>query len=236
MEFGGFNFLLKKAKKRKQDFDEEVEDVYRRRTKVAVLDNDEEDVSSVFQVMKSLEEGISEARQNRQPRGPVVNREQGKVWWRNAYQNWEDDQFKERFRINRETFNFILQTIEPYITKTPTNIVPDPIEPEKQLALTIYRLAHGVSFLVIGDLFVISKSLAIKTFNHVVRELVIHLYNDYIKLPTSEEELVTKLKGFIENYEFPCTGAWMGSMFILVASLKTSTILNVDIRFQIWHQ
>ena len=200
---------------------------------VAVLDNDEEEVSNVFQVMKSLEEGISKASQNRQLRGPVVNREQEKVWWKNAYQNWEDDQFKERFRINRETFNFILQTIEPYITKTPTNIVPDPIEPEKQLALTIYRLAHGVSFLVIGDLFGISKSLAIKTFNHVVRELVIHLYNDYIKLPTSEEELVTKLKGFIENYEFSCTGAWMGSMFILVASLKTSAILNVDIRFQI---
>ena len=41
--------------------------------------------------MKSLEEVICEARQNRQPRGPVLNREQGKVWWRNAYQNWEDD-------------------------------------------------------------------------------------------------------------------------------------------------
>ena len=48
MEFGGLNFLLKKAKKRKQDFDEEVEDFYRRRTKVAVLDNDEEEISNVF--------------------------------------------------------------------------------------------------------------------------------------------------------------------------------------------
>ena len=196
-----------------------MEDFYRRH-KLSIFDNDEEEISNVFQVMKSLEEGISEARQNRQPRGPVVNREQGKVWWRNAYQNWEDDQFKERFRINRETFNFILQTIEPYITKTPTNIVLDPIEPEKQLALTIYRSAHGVSFLVIGDLFGISKLLAIKTFNHVVRELVIHLYNDYIKLTTSEEELVTELKGFIKNYEFPCIGAWDGSHVYVSSKLK----------------
>ena len=85
---------------------------------MAVLDNDEEEISNVFQVMKSLEEVISEARQNRQSRGPVVDREQGKVWWRNAYQNWEDDQFKEQFRLNRETFNFILQTSEPYYKNT----------------------------------------------------------------------------------------------------------------------
>ena len=232
MQYGVWRvqFAFTKAKKRKQDFDEEVEDFYRRR-KVTVFDNDEEEISNVFQVMKSLEKGISKARQNRQSRGPVINREQGKLWWGNAYQNWEDDQFKERFRINSETFNFILQTIEPYITKTPTNIVPDPIEPEKQLALTIYRLAHGVSFLVVGDLFGISKSLAIKTFNHVVRELVIHLYNGYIKLPTREGGLVTKLKGFIENYEFPCIGAWDG--FHVYISSKLKNFYNFQHRYSI---
>ena len=97
--------------------------------------------------------------------------------------------------------------------------------------MTIYRLAHGVSFLVVGDLFGISKSLAIKTFNHVVRELVIHLYNGYIKLPTSEEELVNELKGFIENYEFPCIGAWDG--FHVYISSKLKNFCNFKHRYSI---
>ena len=37
-----------------------------------------------------------------------------------------------------------------------------------------------------------------------------NMFNDYIKLPTSDEEWKDELKGFIENYEFPCAGAWDG--------------------------
>ena len=59
------------------------------------------------------------------------------------------------------------------------------IDAENQLALTLYRLAHGCSFIVINDLFGISKSLAVQTFNKVVRELVMNIYNDYIKLPST---------------------------------------------------
>ena len=76
-----------------------------------------------------------------EPRKANVTREETKIWWRNVYRNWDNEQFCEKFRTNRETFNFILSIIYPYIVKRP--IVPDPIEPEKQLALTIYRLAHG---------------------------------------------------------------------------------------------
>ena len=57
--------------------------------------------------------------------------------------------------------------VYPYIVNRP--IVPDPIKPEKQLALAIYPLAHGCSFLVLSDLFGVSKLLAQETFNHVTR-------------------------------------------------------------------
>lgn len=49
-------------------------------------------------------------------------------------------------------------------------MVPNPIEPDRLLGLTIYRLAHGCTFPVVRDIFTISKSLATKTFNHVIRE------------------------------------------------------------------
>ena len=64
--------------------------------------------------------------------------------------------------------------------------MPDPIQPEKQLALTIYRLAHGCSFAVVSDLFVVSKALAIEKFNHVIRELPANFYNCYVKMTENE--------------------------------------------------
>ena len=45
--------------------------------------------------------------------------------------------------------HFILCGIEQGIIKEPTVMVPNPIEPHRQLALTIYRMAHGCSFKVL---------------------------------------------------------------------------------------
>ena len=46
--------------------------------------------------------------------------------------------------------------------------------------LSLYRLSHGFSFVVMSDLFGVSKCLAINIFNYVVTELVVHLYYDYV--------------------------------------------------------
>ena len=55
--------------------------------------------------------------------------------------------------MDRETFNFILCRIEQGIMKEPTVIVSNPIEPHRQLALTIYRMVHGCSFEVFKYIF-----------------------------------------------------------------------------------
>lgn len=51
------------------------------------------------------------------------------------YRNWNDEQFKEKFRINKETFEYILNIIRPFIGKTPTNLVSNLIETAQQLAI-----------------------------------------------------------------------------------------------------
>ena len=121
--------------------------------------------------------------------------------------------------------------MQPFIQKTPTHLVPEPIEPEKQLALTIYRLAHGCSFIVISNLFGISKSLAVKTFNETVRQMVMHMYSDFVRLPCNENEWANELRGFIENYEFPCIGAWDG--FHVYISSKLKNFYNFKHRYSI---
>ena len=171
-------------------------------------------------MIRSSEEIIVNKNMGDVPRKVRIDRTEGKIWWRNVYRNWEDEQLKEKFRINRDTFEYVLNIIKPFIEKTPTNLVPNPIEADRQLALTIYRLAHGCDFAVISDLFGVSKSLAIKTLNHVVRELVVHMYKDYVKMPQDESEWISELKGFIENYEFPCIGAWDGFHVYIRSKLK----------------
>ena len=143
-------------------------------------------------------------------RSPNGNRNVGKLWWRNVYFNCDNEQFKSKFRLTKDNFNIILNRIEASIVKTPTNLVPEPIEPNRQLGLTTYKLAHGCTFTVIGNVFRISESLATQTFNHVVRELVVNLFDEYVKMPSTEQEWTNEIKGFIESYEFPCIGAWDG--------------------------
>ena len=140
-------------------------------------------------------------------RGPNANKNFGKLWWRNVYFNWDNEQFKWKFRLTKDNFNIILNRIGASIVKTPTNLVPKPIEPNRQLGLTIYKLAHGCTFTVIGDVFGISESFASQTFNQIVGDLVVNLFHEYVKMPSTEQEWINEIKGFIENYEFPCIGA-----------------------------
>ena len=106
------------------------------------------------------------------PREKKVNRNAAKLWWTNGYKNWDDSQFKHRLRVSRETFEFMLQRIEIYIVKEPTNIVPFPIEPHRQLGITLYRYAHGCTFSTVTDLFGLSMSLAEHVFASVSNECV----------------------------------------------------------------
>ena len=74
--------------------------------------------------------------------------------------------------MTRDTFEYILNELSPLITKVPTNLQPNPIEPHRQLGLTLYRLAHGCDFQVIEDVFGVSKALGAQTFNKVIRVMI----------------------------------------------------------------
>ena len=66
-----------------------------------------------------------------------------------------------------------------------------------------------------------SDTLVTQTFNHVARELVDNLFDEYVKIPSTEQEWINEIKGFIENDEFPCIGAWDGFHVYLCSKLKS---------------
>ena len=103
-------------------------------------------------VLYTAEEILRVNKRTNTERGPNVNKNVGKLWWRNVYFNWDNEQFKSKFRLTKDNFNIILNRIEASIVEMPTNPVPEPIEPNRQLGLTIYKLARSCIFTFIDNI------------------------------------------------------------------------------------
>ena len=46
------------------------------------------------------------------------------------------------------------------------------------------------------------------------------LFDEFVRLPETEDEWVEECKSFMENYEFPCVGAWDGFSVHVASHLK----------------
>ena len=157
----------------------------------------------------------------RRPKGQSEQRSSHR--WRNSCENWTDKQFKKRFRVNQNMFNYLLQELQESIKRETTRFKV-PVSPEIQLALTLYRLAHGCSFATVGDLFGIATSTACKTFNEVIRVIVLIFFDEYVTLPSTVEEWKNELKAFLKDWGFPCVAAWGGFHVYICSILRISTV------------
>ena len=135
----------------------------------------------------------------RKPKGPIEER--SNQWWDYGFCNWTNNQFKKRLKVNRETFNDILESMRELLTKETTKF-KEPVSPERQLGMTLYRLAHGCSFITAGDLFGIVPCTACKIFNEVICLIVLVFYDEYVTLPHTEQEWEAELTVFLEDYDF----------------------------------
>ena len=153
----------------------------------------------------------------RKRKGPVEQRDF--PWWQHGYQNWTNEQFKRRLRVNRDTFDFILNATEDLITKEVTKF-KKPVSADRQLGLTLYRLAHGCSYSTVGDLFGVASSTACQIFNEVIRVIVQAFYDEYVAFSTTEDGWKAELNAFLEDWGFPCVGAWDGFHVYISSNLK----------------
>ena len=141
-------------------------------------------------------------------------------WWTDGYEQWDDVVFKKILRIERATFEYILAEIRDHLIRQQTTMRPIPTTPACQLALTLYRLADGCTFTVLENQFGESISNCANPFNHVCRVHVSSLYDRYVRVPETDEEWEHEVRGFVENYEFPCVGAWDGFHVYISSKLK----------------
>ena len=80
-------------------------------------------------------------------------------------------------------FQFILGEIEDQLVKEPTRFKPEPIPPDTQLGICLYRLAHRCTYSTVGDLFGVAESTMSVIFNQVCKILVSNLYDRFVYLP-----------------------------------------------------
>ena len=141
--------------------------------------------------------GVLENKPPRKIRAPDKDRETRKHYW-------------DKMRISRATFDIILNILWDQLILQPTNLKPYPTSPDRQLALSLYRLSHGVSCSVLEDVFGISRESVCVFFNKVVRLMVANFYDEHVELPETGDEWEAEIRGFIEHCGFPCVGAWEG--------------------------
>ena len=137
--------------------------------------------------------GLCAATMKRPRKERGADEERSSAWWRNGYRNWDDTAFKKRLRTNRATFQFILGEIEDQLVKEPIRFKPEPIPPDTQLAICLYRLAYGCTYSTVGDLFGVAESTASVIFNQVCKILVSTLYDRCVYLPRNRAELNIKI-------------------------------------------
>ena len=71
-------------------------------------------------------------------------------WWNTVNTLYNEERFKEAFRISRNTFHFILQKVGPAILKEDTGV--GLISPDERLAITLYKLGKGDYSYTIGEM------------------------------------------------------------------------------------
>ncbi|XP_012557492.2 uncharacterized protein LOC101238149 [Hydra vulgaris] len=111
-------------------------------------------------------------------------------------------EFKEHFRVNRNTFNFLVIELHPHLGKT-TTTMREPISEVKRVAVALHYLASWEEYRVVSSLFGIGKSTA----NIIVHEFINAVNNillpKYVKFPLSVENLNKHSRGFEAILGFP---------------------------------
>ena len=105
-----------------------------------------------------------------------------------------DDYFKQQLRVRKPTFQILLNILAPRLARQDT-AMHDCIPQEKVLAIGLYRVAHGNSYVSIGPAMNVGKSTVIEAVQDVVNALF-DVRNQYIKFPRTAAETAACIQTF----------------------------------------
>ena len=108
---------------------------------------------------------------------------------------WQaEEYFRSIMRMSRSTFFAVLHKCGQKLIRRDTNW-KNAIPPFKVLAIGLYRLAHGTSYIATANSFNVGKTTAIEAFKDVIGALK-QLKDEYIKFPETRSEKDKVIAGF----------------------------------------
>ena len=97
-------------------------------------------------------------------------------WWDTVKNSYNEEIFKEMFRMSRGTFYYILGKIEPVIVKE--HNVEAPIPPDMRLAIYIYKLTRGDYNYTIAEMAGVAKSTVCQIIIDVCKAIAEMLWEE----------------------------------------------------------
>ena len=136
-------------------------------------------------------------------------------FWNEIAGNWSEREWKQNFRVNRTTFQFLCRELQPHLEKS--DAVRTPLPLEQRVAICLWRLGTNVEYRTISHLFGVGISTVCVAVHDVSRAIVESLAAQYISIPTGEG-LRRIVNGFSSKWGFPqCIGAIDGSHIPIIA-------------------
>lgn len=124
------------------------------------------------------------------------------TFWEETCQRWNDQDWKENFRMSRVAFEYLTMELSPIISKRDTNF-RKAISARQRLAVTLYRLADTATYRTIANLFAIGKSTVCEIVVQVCNAIVQFLLPRYIRLPQSAQEIRERIDESLDRAGFP---------------------------------
>lgn len=136
------------------------------------------------------------------------------------YEDMSDSQFKERFRVNKDTFNYITYRVAQHMTR-PYSRTTD-LSPDQKILIALHWMGSGNQFHVIADCHNVSKKSVARSVHDFRRVVVDHLFQDVVCWPNNQHEI----------NRIPQLFSMIAGMPPIIAGIVDGTIIRLDAPIQ----